>query len=93
MNHCSDVGSFKLANIEGDLTSSALSLLNQKLPPYVINCPLSSGFDEIEVLCSMDSYILSEKLGISIEKIKVYSKEFTCRYPDDGIQIITTCTV
>ena len=52
------------------MTSSALSLLNQKLPPYVINCPLSSGFDEIEVLCSMDSFIVSEKRGISIEKIK-----------------------
>ena len=56
--------------IEGDMTSSALSLLNRKLPPYAINCPLSSGFDEIEVLCSMDSFIVSEKWGISIEKIK-----------------------
>ena len=37
-----------------DMTSMALSLLKQKLPPYVVNCILSSGFDEIEVLCSMD---------------------------------------
>ena len=55
----------------------ALSLLKQKLPPYVVNCILSSGFDEIEVLCSMD---IDQKRGNSIEIIeKFIQKKFSSR--------------
>ena len=58
-----------LININGDLTSSPLSLLKQKLPLYVVNCFLSLAFDEIEVLCSM------EKIEKFIQKKFAYNTD------------------
>ena len=46
-----------------------MRLMKQKLPPYIVNCVVSAGFDEIEVLSSMDT---SENPGNSIEKIEKY---------------------
>ena len=48
-------------------TTKVLELLEQKLPPYIINCFKASGFDEIEVILEMD---ISEKSGNSIEKLR-----------------------
>ena len=42
-------------------------LMKQKLPEYVVKCLMSAGYDEIEVLSTMNT---SEKQGNSIEKIE-----------------------
>ena len=49
-----------------------MRLMKQKLPPYIVNCVVSAGFDEIEVLSSMDT---SENPGNSIEKIEKYIEQ------------------
>ena len=46
-----------------------MRLMKQKLPPYIVNCVVSAGFDEVEVLSSMDT---SENPGNSIEKIEKF---------------------
>ena len=40
--------------------------MKQKLPPSIVNCVVSAGFDEVEVLSSMDT---SENPGNSIETV------------------------
>lgn len=54
-----------------------MELLKQKLPPYIVNCFKSSGFDEIDVISEMD---ISEKSGNSIETIEkfIQRKYATC---------------
>ena len=53
----------------GSLTDdyvNVIALMKQKLPEYVTNC-LSSGYDELEVLCSMD---VSEAPNNTIAKVE-----------------------
>lgn len=50
-------------------TIDVIELMKQKLPDYVVKCLLSAGYDEIEVLSTMDT---SEKQGNSIEKIESF---------------------
>ena len=49
-----------------------MRLMKQKLPPYIVNCVVSAGFDEIEVLSSMDT---SENPGNCIKKIEKYIEQ------------------
>ncbi len=46
-----------------------LSLMHNKLPPYVVKCLLAAGFDVVEVVASMD---ISEKPGNTIEAIEKF---------------------
>ncbi len=46
-----------------------LSSMREKLPNYVVNCMLASGFDVPEVVCSMD---VTDKPGNSIEHIEQF---------------------
>ena len=46
-----------------------MELLEQKLPPYIVNCLKSCRFDEIDVISEMD---ISEKVGNSIETIEKF---------------------
>ncbi len=46
-----------------------LSLMCEKLPTYVVNCMLASGFDVPEVVCSMD---VTDEPGNSIEQIEQF---------------------
>ena len=43
-----------------EASSDILNLLQKRLPPYVVNCFMVSGFDSIDVITSMD---VSEKPG------------------------------
>ena len=57
-------------------------LMNERFPPYVVQCLLTAGFDTAEVISSMDS---CENPGNSISAIESFidkyypgNKEFRC---------------
>ena len=51
------------------MNARVMRLMKQKLPSYIVKCVVSAGFDEVEVLCSMDT---SENPSNSIERIEKY---------------------
>ena len=59
-------------------TIDVLEMMKQKLPEYVVKCLISAGYDEIEVLPTMDT---SEKQGNSIEKIESFIEK---KYADNS---------
>ena len=50
----------------------AIALMKATLPEYVVNCFLAAGYDEFEVITSMD---VSSNPGNSIELIEKYISE------------------
>lgn len=48
---------------------NVITLMKQKLPEYIVNCLTSSGYDELEVLCGMDT---SEAPNNTIAKVESY---------------------
>ena len=46
-------------------TCDIVTLMKQRLPEYIVNCFMSSGYDEIEVISTMDT---SDKEHNKIEK-------------------------
>ena len=57
-----------------------VALMRKKLPPYVVNCLVTSGYDSLEVILGMDT---SERLGNFIETIE----RFVEKYHSEGGQI------
>ena len=56
-----------------------LTLMHEKLPQYVVNCLLASGFDVADVIMSMD---VSEQPGNSIETIENYINDHYAGHED-----------
>ena len=50
--------------LDVDLHEDLHALMKEKLPPYVVRCFLAAGYDEADVISSMDT---SENPGNSIE--------------------------
>lgn len=59
-------------------TIDVIKIMKQKLPEYVVKCLISAGYDEIEVLSTMDT---SEKQGNLIEKIESFIEK---KYADNS---------
>ena len=57
-----------------------VALMRKKLPPYVVNCLVTSGYDSLEVILGMDT---SERPRNSIETIE----RFVEKYHSEGGQI------
>ena len=73
MSDCDTLGDWSDEVQENKMNARVIRLMKQKLPPYIVNCVVSAGFDEVEVLSSMDT---SENPGNSIEKIKFIERKF-----------------
>ena len=43
--------------------------MKKRLPEYIVNCVIASGYDEMQALCDMDT---SETLKNAIEKVEFY---------------------
>ena len=56
-----------------DLHEDLHALMKEKLPPYVVRCFLAAGYDEADVISSMDT---SENPGNSIELIERYISKY-----------------
>lgn len=56
---------------EGDPSGSqdVVTLMKQRLPEYIVNCFMSSGYDEMEVISTMD---ISDKEHNSIDNIEKF---------------------
>ncbi len=50
-------------------TCDVVILMKQRLPEYIVNCFMSSGYDEMEVISTMDT---SDKEHNSIDKIEKF---------------------
>ena len=50
-------------------TCDIVTLMKQRLPKYIVNCFMSSGYDEMEVISTMDT---SDKEHNSIDKIEKF---------------------
>lgn len=50
-------------------TCDIVTLMKQRLPEYIVNCFMSSGYDEMEVISTMDT---SDKEHNSIDKIEKF---------------------
>lgn len=61
-----------------DKTCDVITLMKQRLPGYIVNCFMSSGYDEMEVISTMDT---SERKDNSINKIK---KFIQCKYANSA---------
>lgn len=68
-DHCKD-------NLETDV----VDLMKKRLPPYVVSCLVTSGYDSLDVILGMDT---SENPGNSIETIE----RFVEKYHSEGGQI------
>ena len=51
----------------------AMKSLEKKLPPYVVNCLKTAGFDSVDAICSMD---VSERRENSIRVIENYVEQY-----------------
>ena len=67
-----------------------LTLMREKLPRYVINCLLASGFDVADVIMSMD---VSEQPGNSIETIENYINDHYAGHEDYCNTPVSSCSV
>lgn len=63
---------FSLKSTEADSELDVIALMRERLPQYVVNCLLASGFDVADVIMSMD---VSDKAGNSIEIIEKFIGE------------------
>ena len=63
-----------------ETTCNVVDLMKKKLPPYVVSCLVTSGYDSLDVILGTDT---SENLGNSIEKIE----KFVEKYHSEGGQI------
>ena len=52
-----------------NVTCGVVTLMKQRLPEYIVNCFISSGYDEMEVISTMDT---SDKEHNSIDKIEKF---------------------
>ena len=66
MSDCDTLGDSSDEVQENKINPRVMRLIKQKLPPYIVNCVVSAGFDEVEVLCSMDT---SKTLVIQLRKL------------------------
>ena len=61
-----------LKSTEAGSELDVIALMHERLPQYVVNCLLASGFDVADVIMSMD---VSDKAGNSIEIIEKFIGE------------------
>ena len=67
-----------------------LTLMREKLPRYVVNCLLASGFDVADFIMSMD---VSEQPGNSIETIENYINDHYAGHEDYCNTPVSSCSV
>jgi len=58
---------------------NAIALMKKRLPDYVVNCLMKSGYDKIGVLCSID---ISEGPKDTIAKIERFINRKYSNIPD-----------
>lgn len=52
---------------------NVVDLMRKKLPPYVVNCLVTSGYDSLDVILGMD---VSESPGNSIETVEMLVEKY-----------------
>lgn len=77
-------------NLEVGSELDVIALMRERLPPYVVNCLLASGFDVVDVIMSMD---VSDKPGNSIEYVEKFISEHYAGLDDYSNTPASACSL